>query len=404
MGEKKVSGYHHGQTIREFREKCGMTQSKLAELWPKSDGAGGVNWRYVQDVEYGKKHITDPHTLRKLCDILHIPHWRFGLSEYDPYNPRTLPGYGERMFQETLDVVETLIQQTLAMRRIAPLPEVEKSAQRLHNVFAYFLTYLPPTSQLEPRFLSLYTQEQSVRGLMYFENKRYKEALETFTGMYQTAKQLSSPVFIVHALQKMGVELKRAGRHQEAIDCLEEARDVSFNATKHVAAFANSYLAHIYAASGDALRFERAIHTAMALAEPLKESYGDGTDFVFQRMSGILVLRSRGYLRINEPKKVLALHDEVKGQVASDTNLWLDNRLHLYRARAYLQLHDIEASVGAAREFFRDVLDWQSPHRTNRAYELLEEIEGASFGDVNVVQEFRGDLLQARQEQQRRTH
>jgi len=239
---------------------------------------------------------------------------------------------------------------------------------------------------------------------MYFENKRYKEALGTFTGMYQTAKQLGSPVFIVHALQKMGVELKRAGRHQEAIDCLEEARDVSFNATKHVAAFANSYLAHIYAASGDALRFERAMHTAMALAEPLKESYGDGTDFVFQRMSGILVLRSRGYLRINEPKKVLALHDEVKGQVASDTNLWLDNRLHLYRARAYMQLHDIEASVGAAREFFRDVLDWQSPHRTNRAYELLEEIEGTGFGNINVVQEFRGELLQARQEQQRRTH
>jgi tetratricopeptide (TPR) repeat protein len=330
--------------------------------------------------------------------------WRFGLSEYDPFNPRTLPGYGERMFQETLDVVEALIQQTLAMRRIAPLPEVEKSAQRLHNIFAYFLTYLPPTSQLESRFLSLYTQEQSIRGLMYFENKRYKEALGTFTGMYQTAKQLGSPVFIVHALQKMGVELKRAGRHQEAIDCLEEARDVSFNATKHVAAFANSYLAHIYAASGDALRFERAMHTAMALAEPLKESYGDGTDFVFQRMSGILVLRSRGYLRINEPKKVLALHDEVKGQVASDTNLWLDNRLHLYRARAYMQLHDIEASVGAAREFFRDVLDWQSPHRTNRAYELLEEIEGTGFGNINVVQEFRGELLQASQEQQRRTH
>jgi hypothetical protein len=51
MGEKKVGGYHHGQTIKEFREKCGMTQFKLAELWPKTDGAEGVNWRYVQDVE-----------------------------------------------------------------------------------------------------------------------------------------------------------------------------------------------------------------------------------------------------------------------------------------------------------------------------------------------------------------
>src|SRR5947209_14441960 len=78
-------------------------------------------------------------------------------------------------------------------------------------------------------------------------------------------KQLEDPVLIVHALQKLGVELKRAGRNQEAVHCLEEARDTSFNTSKHVAAFANSYLAHIYAATSDTLRFERAIHTALAL-------------------------------------------------------------------------------------------------------------------------------------------
>lgn len=312
------------------------------------------------------------------------------------FDPRSLPGDGKRMYNETLNVAEALIDQTLSMRRIAPLPEVQKSAQSLHSLFAYFLTYLPPTPQLEPRFLSLYTQEQSVWGLMYFENKQYKEALATFSGMYRTAKQLGDPVLIVHSLQKMGVELKRARRYQEALHCLEEARDVSFRASKHVAAFANAYLAHIYAADGDALRFERAIHTAQALADPIKASYGDGTDFVFQRMSGILVLRSRGYLRIGEPKKVLALHQEVKMQVTSDFNLWLDNRLHLYRARAYLLLHEAEACIEAAREFFRGVVDWQSPHRTNRAYELVEEVEAAGYGDVKVVREFREELQQAR--------
>ncbi len=340
---------------------------------------------------YPSSHIT----LRGLCDILGIPPWKFGLSEYDPFNPRLLPGHGERMFDETLNVTEALIKQTLAMRRIAPLPEVQKSAQSLHRLFAYFLTYLPPTSQLEPRFLSLSTQEQSIRGLMYFENKQYEKALETFIAMYHTAKQLDDPTLMVHALQKMGVELRRAGRNQEAINALEEARDISFKASKQVATFANAYLAHIYAASGDALRFERAINTAQLLANPMKESYGDGTDFVFQRMSGILLLRSRGYLRIKEPKKTLALHEELKKQVDSDANLWLDFRLHLYRARAYLMLNEIEACVEAGREFFHDVVDWRSPHRTARAYELLEELEIAGYGDVKIVQEFRTDLLDA---------
>ena len=390
-----MSEHHHGKTIKEGREACGKTQEWLAERWPRAQGEVGVSVGYVQLIEAGKKHVTSTYTLRGLCDLLDIPPWKFGLSEYDPFNPQALPGRGERMFHETLNITEALIKQTLAMRRIAPLPEVLKSARSLHNLFTYFLTYLPPTSQLEPHFLSLYTQEQSIRGLMYFENKQYDKALETFSGMYLTAKQLDDPVLMVHALQKMGVELKRANRNQEAINALEEARDLSFKASKHVAAFANAYLGHIYAASGDALRFERAINTAQALADPIKASYGDGTDFVFQRMSGILLLRSRGYLRINEPKKTLALHEELKKQVDSDANLWLDFRLHLYRARAYLMLSEIEACVEAGREFFRDVLDWRSPHRTARGYELLEELEAAGYGDVKIVQEFRADLLEA---------
>ena len=97
--------------------------------------------------------------------------------------------------------------------------------------------------------------------------------------------------------------------------------------------------------------------------------------------------------------KVLQMHDEAKNQIASDSNLWLDSRLHLYRARAYLMLREIEAAVLAGREYFQDVIDWQSPHRTMRAYELLEEIEEAGYGNEKDVKEFRGDLLAAMQHQ-----
>jgi len=389
--------HHHGRTIKKYRDRKGMTQQELAEKWPRSGGGVGVDWHYVQVVEYGKKKVTDPYTLRELCAILDCPEWEFGLSEYDPFQPSALPGAGVRLYQETLSVAETLIKQTLAMRRIASLPEVEQSAHSLDALFHYFLTYTPPTSRLEPQFLSLYAQEQSIQGLMYFENKKYKKALETFQGMYRTAKDLKDPVLQVHALQKVGVELNRAGQKQKAVDALDEARDLSFSTSKHVATFANAYLGHIYAAAGDPLRFERAINTAMNLADSIKDTYGDGTDFVFHKFSGILQLRSRGYLRIGEPKKTLALHDELKRQVSLDANLWLDFRLHLYRARAYLMLKDVESCIGAAREFFRDVKDWQSPHRTARGYELLQELQEAGYAEVKDVREFKDELLEAMQ-------
>jgi tetratricopeptide (TPR) repeat protein len=235
----------------------------------------------------------------------------------------TLPGKGIRMFTETLDVAEAMLQQTFALRRVAPLPEVEKGAQALHKLFTYFLDELPPPSRIEPCFLRLYAQEQNIQGLMFFEHRQYGKALKTFENMYSIAEEAGDPVLQVHALQKMGVELNRAGRRQDAVNALEEARDLSFGTSKPVAAFANAYLGHIYAASGDALHFERAISTARLLAEPLGPAYGDGTDFVFHKISGILQLQSRGYLRTGQPEKTLALHDELQRQVAADTNLWL---------------------------------------------------------------------------------
>lgn len=57
MARASGSAYHHGATIREFRFLRGMTQEKLAALWPKTNGERGVLPRYVQDVEHGRKHI-----------------------------------------------------------------------------------------------------------------------------------------------------------------------------------------------------------------------------------------------------------------------------------------------------------------------------------------------------------
>ncbi|MBV9689180.1 MAG: helix-turn-helix transcriptional regulator [Ktedonobacteraceae bacterium] len=89
-----VSHHHHGIVIKEARQAARMTQEQLAELWPKADGGVGVSWHYVQDVEYGKRRIESRYTLRELAKLLSIPLWKFGLSEYDPFNPHTLLEYG----------------------------------------------------------------------------------------------------------------------------------------------------------------------------------------------------------------------------------------------------------------------------------------------------------------------
>src|SRR5258708_30493898 len=136
--------YHYGQTIKEYRNKRGMSQAALAERWPGHT----VSVRYVQLIESGDKQIADIHTLRQLTEILDIPPWCFGLSGYNPFHPETLPERGEKMYNETLDIVEDLIQHTWHLRRAAPLTVTEKTARRLDATLQYITTYLSPAPHL----------------------------------------------------------------------------------------------------------------------------------------------------------------------------------------------------------------------------------------------------------------
>src|SRR5579859_7034487 len=153
--------YHYGMTIREYREQAKMTQQQLADRWPKSErfgGGEGVAPTYIQDIEHGRKRIDDPQTLRKVCDMLHIPYWKVGISEYDPFTQTVLPGHGKSMYDETLDTIEELVRQIWSLRCAARIAEADKGIKQLGKLFAYFNDSLPPPVRLERRYVFLYVQ------------------------------------------------------------------------------------------------------------------------------------------------------------------------------------------------------------------------------------------------------
>ncbi len=109
-------------------------------------------------------------------------------------------------------------------------------------------------------------------------------------------------------------------------------RDCTFTTSKNVAAFVHAYLARVYGTTGDNYHFERAIDTALNLAP---STYGDGTDFVYHRLSGILAEKSYGFLDLGQPEKTLAMRGEIEEQIKEDNNSRLDAWIHLDWAKAY---------------------------------------------------------------------
>ncbi|MBV9020501.1 MAG: helix-turn-helix transcriptional regulator [Ktedonobacteraceae bacterium] len=387
--------YHHGITIKEYRELRRMTQAQLAEVWPKSGGnEQGVNTRYVQDIEYGHKHIEDPHVLRKLAAILDIPLWKFGLSEYDPFHPTVLPGQGRFMYDETLDAVETLIRQMWSLRCAARIVDAEKGVKRLNELFAHFHKNLPPPLRLERRFQLLYVQVQRLNAVTALEGKRYDDAIDIYTKICESAKHMDNASVTAIALKSLGKELERKGEKQEAVSLLEDARDISLGASKLVIAFVHSYLARVYASAGNTLRFERAVNTGLTIASSLNGNDEGKTDFVYSwsPISALLAERSWGYLAVGEPNKTLAMQEEIEHQIERGQDARLYAWIPLDWAKAYQMLGEIEQCVEEAREFYHRVSIMKSPHAISQVDKLLASLEEDGYGDVQAVKDFRSEL------------
>ncbi|MBE3561133.1 MAG: helix-turn-helix transcriptional regulator [Ktedonobacteraceae bacterium] len=392
---------HHGKVIKEAREKLGMTQAQLAEIWPRHSGGRGVSVGFVQLVEAGKKTIDSTCTLRGLCDILQIEHWRFGLSEYDPYAPHRLPK-NKRLIDETLDLAEYSIRRFEDSYRTSPLPVAAADVKQLHNLFEYIKQHQPPTVQNEKRFLRLYAQTLNLEGVIFIGYEEYNKALQTFREMSKIAEQLDEPTWMAHSLLAIGIELHRTGYllrqagnrlnwvayMEEALQYCERARDATFKTSKNVAAYVHAYLARMYGSIGDDYRFEQAIDTALNLAP---QSYGDGTDFVYHRLSNILAEKSYGFLDLGRPEETLAMREEIEEQIKKDTNNRLAAWIHFDWAKAYSMLGKVEESVKEGRDFYVKAQALQSPHVLTRARRFVSSLM-RDYEDVQQVRDLHEEI------------
>jgi transcriptional regulator with XRE-family HTH domain len=400
MVEVHTGKYHYGITIRQYRELKGMTQQQLADLWPRSErfgGGTGVSWRYLQDIEHGRKKIEDQSTLRRVCDILDVPYWKVGLSEYDPFSAQTLPGRGKSMYTETLDAIESLVRQIWSLRCAARIPEAERSVAKLGKLFSYFHKELPPPLRLEERFLYLYVQYLRLKAATALEQKRYYETMSIYHDMYDLIEHEKIPSVKAVALKSIGKELERKGDKQDAVSYVEEARDIAMDAGKLVRAFVHSYLIRVYASNGDRLRFERAVNTGLTLAKMLPVNSGsreDTEDFVYSwsPTSAILAEQSWGYIALGQPEKTLAMCDEITKEIRISQDVRLEAWIPLDWAKAYKMIGDIEKCIEEAREFYQRSLIMQSPHAISHVNKLLTTLDNDGYGDVQVVKDFKEEI------------
>src|SRR6266496_1212944 len=396
----KISRHHHGLVIKEFREKRRWSQVKLADRWPRSDGGVGVSVSYVVEVEAGRKHIDDQEVLRGLSDLLDIPLFKFGLSEYNPFAqgkfiPKHSWGQGQSIYHETLGTAQCLVKQVWLSRLTSQSSNIIHSLNRLNGLAYYFQTLLPLPMQLEDQYLRLLVDVECLNGVVKVENGEHEAAVRHFEAMYQTAIELKSPVSTAHALMNLGVEADRKDEHTKAVQILEHARDVSLEADKPVMALVHSYMSRAYASSGDLSRFERATEIAQKFGVYLVKDFSEDTNSVFYTQSDILAERSYGYIDLGKPQKTIDMRAEITARIEQDNNIRFNAWIPLDWARAYKLLGEIEKSVDEARAFFHRASAMQLPNAISQTTKLLQSLEDDGYGDVQAVNDLREEIIEA---------
>jgi len=390
--------YHYGVTIREYREKAKMTQQQLADKWPRSErfgGGEGVNWKYIQDIEHGRKRIEDSQTLRKVCDILHIPYWKVGLSEFDPFTQALLPGYGKAMYEATLDTVEELIRHIWSLRCAARIVEADKGVKKLGQLFVYFNETLPPPVRLEKRYRFLYVQYLRLKATAFLEKKKYKETIQTYQEIFHLVKNEAEPSLKALALKSIGKELNREGKHQDAVDYLEEARDAASDGSRLLRAFIHSYLIRAYGGNKDPVRFERAVNTGLTLARSIGD-HEDGTDFIYSwsAVSAIMAEQSWGYIELGMPEKALAMRGEITEALRIGQDVRVEAWIPLDWAKAYKLIGEVEQCIKELREFYRRCTIMGSSHALSQVQKILHSLDNEGYGDIQAVKEFKAELAE----------
>ena len=382
-----MENYHHGQVIKEFRKNMGMTQAQLAEQWPKSARRGkgvGASISYIQEIEYGKKHIEDIYTLRKLCDILHIPYWRFGLSEYDPHHdPLAFP---VSVFDECC--LNELIQATWYIRLSMPADITEQKINILNSVFNELISRNPLLKQKKD-FLRLYAQAKRLQSVLFAEKKNYDQALKSYFEMLEIVKETKDSTSLAMAYTRIGVELLRKG-DEEAVDYLEIARDETFQTSRELASLCSAFLARGYATIGDEKRFIRSIDTAINLAHDMVGKPLVTKDYVFHSYSGILEEKSNGFILLGNGKEALKVLPEIEKNIEREQHAYLKMWLPLDYAQCYMLLGEVEESVQCLCQFYENI----KQHKSQRVFSCipkhLRQLDERGYSDVKSVRDFKG--------------
>ena len=296
-----------GNLVQAYRQQRGWTQGELAARW-------GYTREYVSQIERGKRKLDKAEQVVKLADILDIPSEK--LEAIGRGIPKIQGANSEPVALQEADnkLLHAILEQAQTTVKLSWLVWHGNSDKTVYDSLSQLTTNLDEAianrrgTLLQPAIrLLAYTHE--MMGKIAFDKLDYTKAAGHFQEMMTLGEEINETDIIALAMIHNGDLLRRRGRYELAVRCLDASQAYADAANEYTQGMRLQTLARTYAEYGKKSQFLKAIDGAEEIARSVKPSI-DTTISQFNLID-VIQERGQGYTLLWEPQKALEIYEKL---------------------------------------------------------------------------------------------
>jgi transcriptional regulator with XRE-family HTH domain len=329
-----------GELVRISRLQRGWSQGLLAEKW-------GHSREYVSQVERGKRKLEKWEQVNRLAAVLEIPREKLeaigrGIPE-QKIEAKTHQQADSAILQMLLAPGRDMVRLSYLTWVADQQPIIEESLRNLiyqldQALISYHGEFMQPAQQL-------LAYAHQMMGKMAFDHLDLAAASGHFSEMTDLGEELHDPDIITLGMTLQGNIFKKRGRFEHARQRFNAAKPYADLASSGTRGVYYNLMARLCYDSGNEQGFTRAIHTALEIAENMKESItGLANDF---SLDDVLQEQASGYTELWVPEKAIEIYQETD-RLRPFRPLRDQGAYTINKAQAYLQLEDLDQGIKLA--------------------------------------------------------
>ena len=379
-----------GKLVRNYRLQRQWSQQQLADRW-------GHSREYVSQIERGKRKLDYIEQVNCLADILEIPSEQ--LDAIGKGIPRRKSGM-EYSSNADDALLEALLQPAHSTVKLSWLvwhgdgdttviDDLKTLIARLEDVLNHYRgAFRKPSQQL-----LAYAYE--MMGKIAFDQLNYMEASGYFNEMAQLGQELHDSNIICLAMIHQANILRKRGRYELAIRCLEAAHPYTNVSESYISGTRWKILARVNSEYGLEKDFLKAIDHAESIALQTQQTLNTKSH-EFHRVA-VLQERAQGYSMLWQPRKALEIYRQTD-QLKPFRPLRDLGSYTIIKAQAHAYNGEIEEGIQLALKGLTLVREYHSVRHEARVQKMHDRLKASPLGQHQLLRDLEEALMSGRKQ------